>query len=89
MLTYLNPGDGVPTLPEPERDKDCDCVIFVDNGRSVSESIRGLMGGALELRPSSSSSISPVIFGDEESRESPSICNDFHKRKLLIIFYSI
>jgi len=65
--THLIPGDDV---PEP----DCEApVMFVDVGRSVSDSIRGLSGGMLELLPSSSSmSPSLVMLGDDESLLSPS-----------------
>lgn len=71
--TYLDPGDGVPSLLL-EQDW---WLILLDNGRSFSDSIRGLDGATLELRPSSSSrSASPVIFGEDESRLSPSCCDE-------------
>jgi len=69
--THLEPGDGVPSLLL-EHDW---WLMLLDKGRSISDSIRGLDGPMLELLPSSSSrSASPVTFGDDESRLSPSCC---------------
>lgn len=66
---YLEPGEGLPSLL-PEHDW---WLILFDSGRSFSDSIRGLDGATLELLQSSSSkSTSPVTFGEDESRLSPS-----------------
>lgn len=62
---YLKPGDAEPALPE--HDFDIDWWLFIcvvdDCGRSKSESVRGLCGGTLELRRSSS--LSPIMSGDD------------------------
>lgn len=62
---YLNPGDGEPTLPEHDCDIDWWLWICMDDdcGRSKSESVRGLWAGALVLK--CSSSLSPMMSGDE------------------------
>lgn len=70
IQTNLDPGDGVPSLL-PEHDW---WLMLFDKGRSFSDSILGLEGATLELRPSSSSkSASPVTFGEDVSLLSPSI----------------
>lgn len=63
--TYRNPGDGEPTLPEHDCDIDWWLCICIDDdcGRSKSESVRGLWAGALVLK--CSSSLSPMISGDD------------------------
>lgn len=63
--TYRNPGDGEPALPEHDCDTDWWLCIWIDDdcGRSKSESVRGLWAGALVLKRSSS--LSPIISGDE------------------------
>lgn len=68
----LAPGDGVPSLL---LEHDCWLMLLLDSGRSFSDSTLGLDGATLSLLPSSSSrSASPVTFGDDESRLSPSCC---------------
>lgn len=80
--TYLRPGDGDPALPEP--DCDIDCVSCVDEcGRSMSESARGLCGGPLELRRSSS--LSPQMSGDDSRLTSNCI---FNTNELSIILHN-
>uniref|UniRef100_A0A182URE4 Peptidase S1 domain-containing protein n=1 Tax=Anopheles merus TaxID=30066 RepID=A0A182URE4_ANOME len=74
-FTHFNPGDGVPALFEADWDSEWAEWSWVDDpGRSGSESTRGLIGGTLELRISSSSA-SPVISG-LESRLSVSSCEE-------------
>lgn len=64
LVSYLKPGDGEPALPEQDCDIDWWWIgIDDDCGRSKSESVRGLCGGALVLKRSSS--LSPIISGDD------------------------
>lgn len=62
---YLKPGDAEPALPEHDLDIDWWLIMCVvdDCGRSKSESVRGLCGGTLELMRSSS--LSPIMSGDD------------------------
>uniref|UniRef100_A0A8W7Q1U5 Uncharacterized protein n=1 Tax=Anopheles coluzzii TaxID=1518534 RepID=A0A8W7Q1U5_ANOCL len=65
-FTHFNPGDGVPALFEADWDSEWAEWSWVDDpGRSGSESTRGLIGGTLELRISSSSA-SPVTVPKED-----------------------
>lgn len=64
-VSYLKVGDAEPALPEHDFDIDWWFIICAadDCGRSKSESVRGLCGGTLELR--CSSSLSPIMSGDD------------------------
>lgn len=80
----LAPGDGEPALMEPP-DCEADCAVRCvdDSGRSLSESRpRGLdvCAGLLERR-GSSSSISPVISGDD----SRLLCSYKRAREMIVL----